>query len=291
MDVPTNTNPFSFWIKFLTTFSTVNSVTSTLLVLLMLIIIIIKKERTIFTSYSIQLGIFSLLNICSYFLPLFQLPFITNPCLCQAFLHIISLNLLMNMFFVYFLIIYVSLNPKININSVGYQLCFFLPNLFIVSIFAFFYFRLEPLSNNFSTCRFQTNEYVSIINYVYAYLILLACVRMVFLIKKNVRQTFKGNDPYLIRTKFIKMLRYLFLVILFNLAKLISIMYSNTLVIGIANRVLEHFMIKLLLIFFGIGIKSLIGCLCQRKVKKNTDVNQPLLIESQFALSDIGYLI
>ena len=266
-----------------------------------------KMKKTIFSLHIIHLIIGIIFNVISYLIGFAGgyegTPEETLACEFTAVFHITSLNFLINMLFIFYLISLLSVKTSQYTKKTSFHIGIYVINWIIILLFAVFYFiaKFYPVQNELNICRyiisFQEEEGITVanINAVYSIIMLIAILACFFMLKCNLRRFDVSSISPISSRKVDKILEtFIVILVMLSLQFLSLLLYfieSGKDVINVLDRIFEHAGFVFVMIFLVLPRKELkqyFCCCCKEKtIDSKSDVLEEFKdTENNFGLED-----
>lgn len=225
--------------------------------------------------FSFHLSLAPLTNALTYIIP--QDSINDFKCRMKALLHIISLLLTSNMFFLYYFLNFIMFYNPSCVNSNKLQITVYVVNWIIMAVFIGINAMQTPVLGQLNICRYDTSSLIPLINTGYlgvvSGLTLLLFILLMCNIKKFIQ---KGDDDDEINN-YKGIIRYIFLIVLMVLIKLLSYFAKEGVTVDvfyIIDRVCENIVAWIIIVLICIGKKGFYILFCSKRKINKIDLTQ-----------------
>ena len=281
---PTSTSLSEGTITFCHSFSLITSIINIIFYILFIAFLIKNKQCSVMLIFSFQLSLSPLSNALTYIIP-DELPenFKTDfKCHLKALLHIVSLLITSNMFFLYYFLNFVMFYNPLFANSNKLQIIAYTINWIVLGLFIGMNAPQTPVLAKLQICRYDTSKLVPIINSVYFGIMSALTVILFILIMCNVNKHIKKADDDDEINNYKRIVSYIFLIVLMVLVKFLSYFAKEGVtldVLYIIDRVWENIAAMIIIALICIGKRGFGVLFCNKHQNTRKQVNQ--MIENE----------
>lgn len=263
-----------------------------------------KMKATIFSLHIIHLIIGIIFNVISYLIGFAGgyegTPLGTLACKFTAVFHITSLNFLINMLVIFYLISLLSVKNSQYTKKISFHIGIYAINWIIILLFAVFYFiaTFKPVPNELNICRyiisFREEEGITPanVNAIYSILMLIAILACFLMLKCNLRRLDVSGISPSSSKKVDKILETFIIIIVILSLQFLSLLLSfiddGKYVINVLDRIFEHAGFAFVMLFLVLPRKELkqyFFCCCK---ENNIDSKSDVLEEFKDTENNIG---
>ena len=271
--------------KFCRYFSFIYSIVIFCLIIVKIIFTFKTKMRTtIFSLHIIHLIIGIILNVVSYLIEFISENTGNIPCKASAICHISSLNLLINMLFIFYLISLLSIKTSRYAKKISFHIGIYVINWIIIGLFICFYLLDQPKKNILEICRYRIDFtdkiQIADLNTIYSFVMLIAiCIcffRLNCKLKKfngsSISQNSSKQVDKIIETfiTIIVVLSLQFLALFFHFFKGIGKIGAS-----VVERMLENIGFVFVMVFLVLSRKELKQYFCcykEKSIENKSDI-------------------
>ena len=281
-------------ITFCHIFSLIISILNVIFYILFIAFLIKNKQCSIMLIFSFQLSLSPLTNALTYLIPNetsdnFKPDF---KCHMKALLHIISLLLTSNMFFLYYFLNFVMFYNPLFANSNKIQIIAYTINWIVMGVFIGINANQTPVVAKLNICRYDTNTLIPKVNAMYFGIMSALTLILFILIMCNVNKHIKKADDDDEINNYKSIVRYIFLIVLMVLVKFLSYFAKEGVTLDalyIIDRVWENIIAMIIISLICIGKKGFGVLFCKKRQNNQKELSKIIedkTVETSLAVLD-----